>query len=186
MNAVEQMPTLPAMKHLADLSTMRPTVIIDSREQCPFVFSRLPSIRGCLQTGDYSFLGGQELFAVERKSIADLITCVMGENRERLERELHRLRGFRFARLLVVGDQGQITRQEYRSNVSPRSILNSLHAWEARYIPVVWTPDPESAARQVESWVYWFARELCESVNNLLRAQRRMPRKASDAVNRPT
>jgi hypothetical protein len=34
--------------------------------------------------------------------------CCMGENRQRFERELHRLRGFRFARLLVVGSEEEI------------------------------------------------------------------------------
>ena len=174
MNQEDTIPTFPAMKTLGDLADLRPVVIVDSREQTPLAFPRLQTVRGTLQSGDYSFTGGQELFAVERKSIADLVSCATGENRERFERELHRLRGFRFARLLIVGDRGQIERQEYRSNVSPRAVLHSLHAWEARFIPVVFSPTPATAARQVETWVYFFARELCESVNELLRAQRRM------------
>jgi hypothetical protein len=32
----------------------------------------------------------------------------MGDNRERFERELHRLRGYRFKRLLVVGSEAEI------------------------------------------------------------------------------
>jgi len=53
-------------------------------------------------------LGGENLFAIERKSIADLVGCCVGENRERFFRELHRLRGFRFKRLLVIGGRADI------------------------------------------------------------------------------
>jgi DNA excision repair protein ERCC-4 len=76
-------------------------VVFDSREQDPLIFQNLTSVRGTLYTGDYSILGLEELIAVERKTIPDLVSCCMGENRERFERELHRLRGFRFKRLLI-------------------------------------------------------------------------------------
>jgi hypothetical protein len=45
-------------------------LVIDSREQQALGFHRLPSTTGSLQSGDYSFRGGEELFVVERKSIA--------------------------------------------------------------------------------------------------------------------
>jgi hypothetical protein len=38
--------------------------------------------------------GLEELFVIERQSIADLVGCCIGESRERFERELHRLRGY--------------------------------------------------------------------------------------------
>jgi len=43
---------------------------------------------GTLQSGDYSVAGCEELFAMERKTIGDLVGCFMGENRQRFEREL--------------------------------------------------------------------------------------------------
>ena len=70
-----------------------PTIVVDTREQAPLTFTRLVSIPGTLTSGDYSFCGGEELSAIERKSIADLVACCMGSNRERFFRELHRLRG---------------------------------------------------------------------------------------------
>jgi ERCC4-type nuclease len=91
---------------------MRPVVVIDTREQSPLPFARLLAERGTLQSGDYSFRGGEELFAVERKTVADFATCRIGENRARFFRELHRLRGFRFKRLLVVGSHEAIERRE--------------------------------------------------------------------------
>jgi len=130
-------------------------------------------VRGTLTSGDYSFTGGTELLSVERKSLPDLVACVVGENRERFERELHRLRGFRFKRLLIVGSREAILGGEYRSNVKPASILHSLDTWEVRFdVPVVFCETPETAGHQVESWCYWFARELVSNANTLLRANK--------------
>src|SRR5688572_25097121 len=60
------------------------TIIIDSREQNPLTFTRLSSIRGTLQSGDYSIAGLEHLFAIERKSLDDLAMSVTSE-RERFE-----------------------------------------------------------------------------------------------------
>ena len=97
--------------------------------------------------------GLEEQFAVERKSIADLVGCCVGENRERFSRELHRLRGFRFKRLLVIGSTWEIEHQGYRSRISPKAVLATVSAFEIRYdIPVVFVASPEVAAVQVERW----------------------------------
>jgi hypothetical protein len=73
-------------------------------------------------------------------------------DRQRFERELHRLRGFHFKRLLVIGTEQEIRAGQYQSNV---------YAFEARYdVPVIFSPTPEQAALLVERWAYWYAREV--------------------------
>jgi DNA excision repair protein ERCC-4 len=115
--------------------------------------------------------GMTELFAIERKTISDLIACSMGQNRARFERELHRLRGYRFKRLLIVGTELEVQQGAGYSRINPKSVFGSLSAWECRYdLPVVWRDTPEAAAREVERWVFYFARELVEAVNDLWRA----------------
>jgi ERCC4-type nuclease len=147
-----------------------PTLIVDTREQDPLPFPRLNSVRAGLLSGDYSILGAEHHFAIERKSIADLVASVRPE-RERFERELHRLRGFNFARLLIVGSEDDILRGRFQSRMSPRSVLASLRAFEIRYsLPVVWEPDPESAARRVEVWACWFCYDLARSFNAVSKA----------------
>jgi DNA excision repair protein ERCC-4 len=169
--ASQSFPTLPALRCMGDLADVRPLIVTDSREQSPLPFSRLASERGTLQTGDYSFRGGEELFAVERKSIADLVGCCVGDNRDRFFRELHRLRGYRFKRLLVVGTVEEIRAGMYRSSISPKAVLATLAAIEARFdVPVVFSPSPDEAGREIERWAFWCARELVESVNDLARA----------------
>jgi DNA excision repair protein ERCC-4 len=158
----------------AQTTESRPVVVIvvDSREQDALIFQNLASVRGTLYSGDYSILGLEELIAVERKSIADLVSCCMGENRERFERELHRLRGFRFKRLLIVGSRGEIELQRYRSRIAPKAVLATLSTFEIRYdCPVVFAPTTFEAALQVERWFFYFAREMTGIVEEMARAR---------------
>jgi DNA excision repair protein ERCC-4 len=162
---------LPALRSLGELADSEPVIVVDTREQEPLVFTRLPSRIGTLYTGDYSVAGLESLMVIERKSLADLVGCCVGESRERFERELHRARGYRFKRLLVVGSEDDILAGRYRARVSPASVLGTLGAFEARYdIPVTWCPTPEVAARQIERWAFYFAREMVEAVNGLRRS----------------
>lgn len=171
MKSVNDFAPLPALRCLGELAGVQPVIVVDTREQTPLPFTRFQFEIGTLTSGDYSFHGGEEEFAVERKSIADLVACCVGENRERFFRELHRLRGFRFKRLLVVGSRGSIERSEYRSAIAPKAVLATLAAIEVRFdVPVVFAPSQEDGGRLVETWAYWFAREMIESVNALARA----------------
>lgn len=169
--APQEMPVLPALRCLGDLADVRPVIVVDTREQTPLPFARLACECGTLPAGDYSFLGGEELFAIERKTIPDLVACCVGENRVRFFRELHRLRGFRFKRLLIVGTRAEIEAGNYRSGIAPAVVLSTLAAIEARFdVPLWFAPTPALASRDVERWAFWFARELVETVNTLARA----------------
>lgn len=174
--SADPFPPLPALRKLATLRDGLPVVVIDTREQTPLAPQRLPWVRDGLQSGDYSVRGLEHLFAVERKSVADLVGCCKsgtktaeGE-RERFERELHRLRGFRLKRLLIIGTRGEIEDGAYRSNIQPSAVLNTLRTFEARYdVPVVYRATPEAGAWQVEEWAYAFAREIALDANGLAR-----------------
>src|ERR1700758_2310291 len=149
--------SLPALRSLGELAGAEPVIIVDTREQDPLPFARLKTRGGTLVTGDYSVAGLESLFAVERKSISDLVGCCMGQNRERFERELHRLRGFRFKRLLIVGTEEDILRGNFQSNIKPKAVLGTLAAFEVRYdLPVVWCETPEKAGRLIERFAYYF------------------------------
>jgi DNA excision repair protein ERCC-4 len=146
----------------------RPVVVVDQRERDPLIFHNLASVRGTLYTGDYSILGSEELIAIERKTIPDLVSCCMGESRDRFERELHRLRGFHFKRLLVIGSRGEIELQRYYSRITPKAVLATLSAFEVRYdCPVVFAPTAAEAASQVERLFYLLAREMTEIVKKM-------------------
>jgi DNA excision repair protein ERCC-4 len=147
---------------------IKPTIVIDSREQTPMAFSRLTSEVSGLKTGDYSIRGFEDHFAIERKSVADLVACCVGDNRQRFEAELVRMRGYEFRRLLICGSQSEITTQRYRSAIAPRSVWASLHAFEVRYsLPVVFGVTSEASAHLVEQWACWYWREQVKALEAL-------------------
>ena len=166
-----KLPLLQPLKtKLPDLAGKLPRIIVDTREQTPLVFTRLASEVSGLNTGDYSFCGGETYMAVERKSVPDLVGCCMGVDRARFERELHRLRGFKFKRLLVVGTPEEIAGHQYRSRIEPDAVINTLAALEVRYeVPVVFAATPDDAALWVEQWACWCAREIITEANHLAR-----------------
>jgi DNA excision repair protein ERCC-4 len=146
------------------MNSPKPTICIDTREQTPLVFRNLPSQAATLYSGDYSANGLENMLAIERKSVADLVACCVGDDRDRFERELHRLRGFRFKRLLIVGTRAEVESHRYRSNIAPKSVLSTLAAFEVRYeIPIIWAALPEEAALLIEGWAWWMSREVLKA-----------------------
>lgn len=91
--------TLPALKSLGKLAEAQPIIEIDSREQVPLIFTRLQSVSGAtLPEGDYRIAGVGD-FVIERKgSLDELAGCCIGGSRDRFERELFRLRPYKFKR----------------------------------------------------------------------------------------
>ncbi len=132
-----------------------PIIITDTREQRPLIFTHLTTERGTLQSGDYSIKGLEHEFAIERKSISDLLGSLT-KGRERFERELHRLRGFSFARVLVVGEPHEL----HRTAANSKAIFSSITSLEVRWqVPFVWEASPQLAARLVERWAWFMYRE---------------------------
>ena len=151
------------------MKTQTPTILIDTREQTPLPFAHFPTERATLATGDYSVKGFENDFCVERKSITDLVQSATFE-RERFERELVRMRGYSFRRLLIVGTLADIEAHRYRSQANPKAIIASLTAFEVRYsLPVCFRETPEAAAVQVERWAFYFLRERLTAASETLR-----------------
>ena len=131
-----------------------PRLLVDTREQTPLTFEHLPSAPAALQSGDYSVRGLEDVFAVERKSIADLVGSLKS-GRDRFMRELHRLRGFTFARLLVVGTMQELYTMSQRGRVNLDQVEHSLLSIEQKYrVPVVRVDTPADGALMVETWAF--------------------------------
>lgn len=129
-------------------------VLTDTREQRPLDFTRWPEITvttATLRAGDYSLVGFEGRFALERKSLPDLVASVT-THRERFERELQTLRGYDIAAIVVEADMGHVLRHEYRSQATPDSVLQSLAAFQVRYrVPTLWAGSPQGAAYMVRA-----------------------------------
>ena len=110
-------------------------IVIDSREQVPFGFSGLEVDleRGTLPTGDYSVPGFTDRVAIERKSLEDLVFCLMGSNRDRFERELARGRAYELFAVVCEGSWQDLSAGAYRSEMRPKAVLQSIFAFMVRY-----------------------------------------------------
>lgn len=136
-----------------------PVLLVDTREQRPLHFPHLPAESATLYTGDYSVKRLEECFAVERKSLADLAGSLTRE-RDRFMREMHRLRGYPCAYLLVIGDGMELSRLIAQGRLKLHQVEHSLRAIESRYgVHVERAYTEEQAARLVETWAFCAWRE---------------------------
>jgi ERCC4-type nuclease len=161
IDRIDARATLPALRGLAELADLRPVIVIDTREQEPLTFTRFEAVRDTLYSGDYSVRGLENSFCVERKSLDDIANCCVNSNRDRFEHELHRLRGYQFKRLLIIGTREEIGAGRYHSRVVPKAVLATLGAFEVRYsIPLVFCSSPQEAAAAIERWAFYYSREV--------------------------
>ena len=148
------------------------TILCDSREQLPLQFTAYPTElaggdnweeegRGpCLSVGDYSIKGFHDwnnpAFIIERKSLSDLCGS-LGKGRARFMREVEKMRQFGFAALVIEGEPRDLYGTDWRSGMSPLSIMSTLDALAVRQgLHVCWAGTPHGAAAMVESLVKQF------------------------------
>lgn len=134
-------------------------IVVDSREQEPFPFAGYDAevVPGTLQTGDYSLVGLEDLVAVERKSLADLVAC-LGRERARFEHELERLRAMESILLVVESPITDLATGNYRSKLNPKAALESIFSFMGRYrLPFYFAQDRRGAERATFSFLrhYW-------------------------------
>jgi len=148
-------------------------LVVDSREQRPLDFTRWPDVQtetGTLNAGDYALRGLEDRFALERKSIPDLVASLT-TGRERMVRELERLRGYEVKAIIVEGTLEQVARHEYRSQANPESILQTIAAWHIRFgVPVLWCGSPSGCAYMVRSLARWFLLDAQKRLETIVKA----------------
>ena len=119
------------------------TIIIDTREQNPYLFSRIvpkPQIViATLKAGDYSLRGYEDRVAIERKSLVDAYGT-FGRGRGRFKAELEKLAKYEFAAVVIEADWHTIIfNPPLRSQFNPKSFFASVVAWQQRYGVHFWT-----------------------------------------------
>lgn len=148
------------------------TAIIDSREQTPVLLKLnekgdiLNSQVGTLYTGDYSIKGFEDLIAIERKSLSDLMGCI-GSGRERFEKEIQRLRGYEVKSIVVEGSWHDIETGNYRSKVKPTAAIGTLMGWIAMGIPITMAESHDRAGLFIARMLFISARRYQQRLKNL-------------------
>ena len=161
-------------------------IIVDSREQHPFTFEGREGVEivsGSLTTGDYSLVGLEDRVALERKSLADLVSCLTGSNRERFERELNRGRALDYFAVVIEAGFGELTAKQYRSNLNPHAAAQSIIAFQIRHgVPFLWA----GSHRAAEYLTYWslakYLREAAKRYESIVKAHGDLN---GDGPNRP-
>ena len=144
-------------------------LVIDSREQLPFNFSKWSDLQlqqAALPCGDYSLAGFEDRVAVERKSLDDLISCLMGENRDRFERELSRARRYELFTVVVEASLQDVAQGQYKSQMKPHAALQTVTAFFVRYgIPFMFCGSREGAEYMTYSLLSKYLYELEKRFN---------------------
>lgn len=128
--------------------TTRIQIVVDRREQQPYSFERYPVevVPGTLHTGDYSVLGSEGRIAIERKSLSDLVGCLIAPKkavkaarpnaligRERFEAELARARSLERFLVVIEASEQAVLDHHYRSRMHPNAVLGSVAALARDY-----------------------------------------------------
>lgn len=148
-------------------------IVVDTREKLPLPLPAGIVERGTLRTGDYSLAGYENAFAVERKSLADLVRSLTQE-RARFERELERLAAIPFRRVLVEEPYRCLLVERFAfSQASPVAMRGSVEAYEVRYgIPFAFAETRAEAAARLTGWArrYWLDSRAALEAHSISRA----------------
>lgn len=148
----------------------KPVILVDTREQSPFDFSRFPNWilaekRQKLKFGDYCIEGMEGLIALERKTLSDLISTFM-QQRQRFFKMCEGLAKYRWRALIVEASYEDIKSpyaEELNTLAHPNAVSGSLDALEAKFgIQVIYTSTYKPLAEEkAASWLskhftYWY------------------------------
>lgn len=119
-----------------------------------------------LDVGDYSAQIGElsleKDIAIERKHNLDEICGNFTSERERFEREFLRAKAYGTKVVLIIENAtwGDIFLGNYRSKVSPKSLIGSLLSWMVRFNVTITFCKAEETGRIISGILYYAAKEL--------------------------
>ena len=140
------------------LRAPRATILVDTREQNPFDFSRFEGWfagveRRPLRLGDYSVAGLEDVCIVERKDLPDLVHS-MTVARSAFVNRVKRMSGYPHRLLLITASLTQV-KSPYPYAGNPNSVFQSLVALLAGInVPFLCTDTHELGEETVASYLY--------------------------------
>lgn len=147
------------------------TIICDTREQVNanvtyyFEQKKIPHISRKLDIGDYSATIGDMTLesdvVCERKANIDELCGNMTADRDRFEREFLRARAYSVKVYLIIENcsWSDIMLHNYRSKLSPKSLMATLLSWQVRYNVSVIFCKPQETGQIIYYTLYYAARE---------------------------
>ena len=141
------------------LKTPRPVLLVDTREQHPFDFSRFDGWfagiqKRALQLGDYSIAGMENICAVERKDLSDLVHSLTVERSVFVHR-LRRIAQVPHRLLVIDAALSQVKSRYAHSGVDPNRITQAVIAALAGLgVPFLCAETHELGEEIVASYLY--------------------------------
>jgi ERCC4-type nuclease len=154
-------PSIPVIAERGgtQIKAPRGMVLVDTREQEPFDFSRFVGWfvgieKKALLLGDYSVAGLEDVCVVERKNLDDLIHSFTAERSTFVDR-LHRMNSYPHRLLVITSSLSQMKSPYPHSGTNPNRIVQSLIAVLAGLrMPFVTTESHELGEEIVASYLY--------------------------------
>jgi len=141
------------------LKTPRPVLLVDTREQNPFDFSRFDGWfagveKKALALGDYSVVGLENHCVVERKELSDLVrSCTI--DREVFVRRLRRMAEYPHRLLVITSAMSQVKSPYSHSKIDPNQVTQFLIAALAGlHVPFVCSETHELGEELIASYLY--------------------------------
>ena len=154
-------PAIPALAERGgtQLRTPRPVILVDTREQTPFDFSRFEGWfagieKRALKIGDYSVAGLEDHCVVERKSLADLIHSLTTERSVFVGR-LRLMSRYSNRLLVVTAALSDVKSSQTCISANPNRVTQSLIAVLAGLqVPFLCSETHELGEELVASYLY--------------------------------
>ena len=154
-------PVIPVLAERGgtQLKTPRPVLLVDTREQTPFDFSRFDGWfagieKKPLKLGDYSVAGLEDVCVVERKDLSDLIHSLTVDRSVFVNR-LRLMSRYPQRLLVITAALSQVKSAYPHSGVNPNRITQSLVAILAGLqVPFLCTETHELGEELVASYLY--------------------------------
>lgn len=143
--------------------------IQDTREQCPWDLSPLRTEISALSTGDYSIKGLQDVIAIERKSLVDLLGC-LGIERERFQREMQRMLAYPTRAVICECTWQELNAGDWKSRITPSAAVGSVLGWMSAGVPFVFCATHDEAGKVASRMLYIAARRRWREARGLLQS----------------
>lgn len=141
------------------LKTPRPVLLVDTREQNPFDFSRFDGWfagieKKALPLGDYSVVGLENHCVVERKELSDLVrSCTI--DRQVFIGRLRRMAEYPHRLLVITSAMSQVKSPYSYSKIDPNQVTQFLIAALAGLqVPFVCSETHELGEELIASYLY--------------------------------
>ena len=141
------------------------TILFDQREKQPYDFANAE--KTFLSMGDYSVKGYHDKIAIERKSLNDLASSMVGRNRKLFEKNVKRAMDELDYYAIVVEANYEDTDSErnWYCKLTAESLKGSILCWSVKYgVPVFFCSDRNHARdvvrRLLKGFLYYHKKPI--------------------------